>query len=54
MCIRDRIKEDGSLKKGRINKLLGFKGLKRIEIEEANAGDIVALAGFDEVSLVKL
>ncbi|WP_269610129.1 translational GTPase TypA [Prochlorococcus marinus] len=45
------IKEDGSLKKGRINKLLGFKGLKRIEIDEANAGDIVALAGFEDVSI---
>ena len=45
------IKEDGSVKKGRISKLLGFQGLQRVEIEEAYAGDLVALAGFNEVSI---
>ncbi len=45
------IKEDGSLKRGRITKLLGFQGLQRIEIGSAFAGDIVALAGFDEVNI---
>ncbi len=45
------IKEDSSVKKGRVSKLLGFQGLKRIEIESASAGDIVAMAGFDEVNI---
>ena len=45
------IKEDGSVKRGRISKLLGFQGLKRIDIESASAGDIVALAGFNEVNI---
>ncbi len=45
------IKEDGTIKKGRISKLLGFKGLQRIEIDNASAGDLVALAGFDEVNI---
>ncbi len=45
------IKEDGSLKRGRISKLLGFDGLQRIEIKEAFAGDLVAVAGFAEVNI---
>ncbi|MBO1061296.1 MAG: translational GTPase TypA [Aphanizomenon flos-aquae CP01] len=38
--------EDGSIVKGKITKLMGFEGLKRIEMEEATAGYIVAVAGF--------
>ncbi len=49
--IASLIKEDGAIKKGRVSKLLGFEGLKRIEIKEALAGDLVALAGFDEVNI---
>ncbi|WP_320676663.1 translational GTPase TypA [Prochlorococcus sp. MIT 1300] len=45
------IKEKGTIKKGRISKLLGFEGLQRIEIEQAFAGDLVALAGFDDVNI---
>merc|ERR1711939_1154997 len=45
------IKDDGSIKKGRISKLLGFQGLQRVEIEEASAGDLVAVAGFDDVNI---
>ncbi len=45
------IKEDGTVKKGRISKLLGFDGLQRIEIKEAFAGDLVALSGFNEVNI---
>ena len=45
------IKEDGNVKRGRINKLMGFEGLQRIEIEEASAGDLVAVAGFDQVNI---
>ncbi len=45
------IKEDQSNKKGKITKLLGFEGLQRIEINEASAGDIVAVAGFSDVNI---
>ena len=45
------IRDDGSIKRGRISKLLGFQGLQRIEIEEARAGDLVAVSGFDEVNI---
>ena len=45
------IKDDSSIKRGRITKLLGFQGLQRVEIEEAHAGDLVAIAGFDDVNI---
>ena len=45
------IKDDGSVKKGRIKNLLGFEGLQRIEIEQAIAGDLVAVTGFDDVNI---
>jgi GTP-binding protein len=40
------IKEDGSVVKGKISKLFTFHGLKRVEVNEAKAGEIVAVAGF--------
>jgi len=45
------IKADGEKKKGRISKLIGFKGLDRIEIDRAEAGDIVAIAGFNDIDV---
>jgi len=45
------IRDDGTIKRGKVTKLLGFQGLRRIEIEEARAGDIAAVAGFDEVNI---
>jgi GTP-binding protein len=44
-------KADGEFVKGRVTKLIGFMGLNRMEIEEAEAGDIVALAGFETVDV---
>ncbi len=40
---------DGSIKQFRIQKLFGYLGYKRIEIEEAEAGDIVAIAGLADI-----
>ena len=45
------VRLDGSIKQFRIQKLFGFMGLKRIEIESANAGDIVAIAGLSDISV---
>ena len=45
------IKQDGSITRGRITKLLGYEGLKQIDIEEAGTGDIVTVAGFENVSI---
>lgn len=42
---------DGSVKQFRIQKLFGFLGLKRIEVKEARAGDIVAIAGLPDISV---
>lgn len=42
---------DGSIKQFRIQKLFGFLGLHRIEIEEASAGDIVAIAGLADIGV---
>ncbi len=40
------ITEDGSIVKGKITKLLGFDGLKRVEMQTSSAGNIVAVSGF--------
>ena len=44
-------KANGEIVKGRITKLIGFLGLNRMEIEEAEAGDIVAFAGMETVDV---
>lgn len=45
------VRLDGSIKQFRIQKLFGFDGLKRIEIDKASAGDIVAIAGMPDISV---
>ncbi|WP_017473467.1 translational GTPase TypA [Amphibacillus jilinensis] len=45
------MKKDGQTKNFRVSKMFGFLGLKRIEIEEANAGDIIALAGLEDINV---
>ncbi len=45
------VKADGEKLSGRITKLIGFHGLARMEIEEAGAGDIVAIAGFETIDV---
>jgi GTP-binding protein len=45
------MKRDGKVKNLRITKLFGFLGLRRVEIEEAQAGDIVAVAGLEEINV---
>lgn len=44
-------KADGTKTTGRISKLIGFMGLERTEINEAGAGDIVAIAGFEALDV---
>ena len=46
-----RVRADGSHSQFRIQKLFGFIGLHRIEIEEAGAGDIVAIAGLADIGV---
>ncbi|AIQ48750.1 GTP-binding protein TypA [Paenibacillus sp. FSL R7-0273] len=45
------IMRDGKSKTARIEKLFGFQGLKRVETEEAGAGDIVAIAGIKDINI---
>ncbi|RVY17124.1 translational GTPase TypA [Helicobacter pylori] len=45
------MKSDGSKENGRITKLIGFLGLARTENENAYAGDIVAIAGFNAMDV---
>ena len=42
---------DGSTTNFRVLKLFGFQGLKRLEINEASAGDIVAVAGLTDINV---
>lgn len=42
---------EGGKKSARIEKLFGFKGLNRIETDEAGAGDIVAIAGIKDINI---
>ena len=45
------LKTDGSVQETRVTKLFMFDGLKRVEIEEAAAGDIVCLAGIENITI---
>jgi len=46
------LRQDGSVvETGRLTKLLGFRGLDRVPVEEAAAGDIVAVAGLSEATI---
>jgi GTP-binding protein len=45
------IKRNNTIESARINKLFGFQGLKRIEINEASVGEIVAVTGLGEINV---
>ncbi|HUU14147.1 MAG TPA: translational GTPase TypA, partial [Terriglobia bacterium] len=45
------VKLDGTIKKTRITKLYGFKGLERVDADRAEAGDIVAIAGVEGITI---
>ncbi len=45
------VRLDGTIKQFRIQKMFGYLGLKRIEISEASAGDIIAIAGLPDVEV---
>ncbi len=44
-------KIDGSLQKWKITKLFSFSGLKRVDIEQTEMGDIVAIAGVEGIGI---
>ena len=45
------VKADGEKVKGRVTKLIGFKGIERFDIDKAGTGDIVAVAGFETIDV---
>jgi GTP-binding protein len=45
------MKLDGSIKSFRVTKIFGFLGLKRVEIQEANAGDLIAVSGMEDINV---
>lgn len=45
------VKLDGTIRQGRVTKILKYKGLKRVEVDNAQAGDIVSIAGIDDVNV---
>lgn len=45
------IRHDGTIAKGKIAKLFVYSGLKKVEVDSAGAGDVVSIAGLDEVNI---
>ncbi|MGH7889954.1 MAG: GTP-binding protein, partial [Thermodesulfobacteriota bacterium] len=45
------VKHDASIERGKVTKILKYQGLKRIEAESAEAGDIICVAGMDNVKV---
>ncbi|MFV9474045.1 translational GTPase TypA [Advenella sp. RU8] len=43
--------EDGASSKGRINQVLKFQGLDRVQVDSAEAGDIVLINGIEEIGI---
>lgn len=45
------VSRDGSTRQGRLLQIFGFKGLERVEVPEASAGDIIAFTGLDPLEI---
>jgi GTP-binding protein len=45
------VDREGNKRSGRVLQVLGFKGLKREEVDQASAGDIIAVSGIDGISI---
>ncbi|OKH87423.1 translational GTPase TypA [Thalassospira sp. TSL5-1] len=45
------LRGDGTVETGRLSKLMGFRGLDRVPQEEAEAGDIIAIAGLTDATV---
>ncbi|MBN1405376.1 MAG: translational GTPase TypA [Candidatus Omnitrophica bacterium] len=45
------VKHDGSIERGKVTKILKYQGLKRVEAESAQAGDIISIAGVDDMKV---
>ncbi len=45
------MKGEEQIAQGRINQVLGFQGLERVEVQEAEAGDIVIISGLEDIGI---
>jgi GTP-binding protein len=45
------LKLDGTVEQTKVTKLFAFEGLKRVEIEQAAAGDVICLAGIEDITI---
>ncbi|NEO36353.1 MAG: translational GTPase TypA [Moorea sp. SIOASIH] len=45
------VKDTGNIVQAKVTKLMGFEGLKRVDLQEASAGYIVAVAGFADANI---
>ncbi|WP_028392989.1 translational GTPase TypA [Bacillus cihuensis] len=45
------MKLDGSVKQFRVTKIFGYIGLKKVEIQEAVAGDLIAVSGMEDINV---
>ncbi|MDN7178937.1 translational GTPase TypA [Caballeronia sp. SEWSISQ10-4 2] len=51
MAVSVRSGPDGAILNRKINQVLSFKGLERVQVEEAEAGDIVLINGIEEIGI---
>ena len=51
MAVKSMTRDGQLIEQGRISKILAFRGLERQPVEEAEAGDIVAIAGFTKTTV---
>ncbi len=45
------VKTDGTIEEGKVTKILKYKGLKRVEVDSVEAGDIASIAGMNDVKV---
>ncbi|MFD1627874.1 translational GTPase TypA [Azospirillum griseum] len=51
MAVKSMTRDGEAIENGRISKVLAFRGLERVPVDEARAGDIVALAGMTQTTV---